>query len=269
MTRIAASAVAFLGLLAVAAGAAPATYAGTYYGRTAQNKAMSFVVSGADRVTKLALAYSLPGCDVKQTITTSAPIRGGAFTFSLNVPNNKLTISGRFGASVVTGTLTASSDCGQMRTSWRAAKGHAPAAPKPAPHKPKPPPKPAPPSPDRFDGMWDGHATLPAGLDPELVDQIDPGIGFGVNEAAFEWVEFPILVRGDGCATGGSDDKELHPAVKFRGATFSVSFAQGALKVVFSGTFDSPTRAHGTLAVTGSYEGCAGSSKLLWRATNS
>jgi hypothetical protein len=268
MARIVASAAALLGLLAVTAGAAPTTYAGTYYGRTAQGKAMSFVVSG-DRVTKLALAYSLPGCDAKQTITTSAPINGGSFTFSLSVPNNKLTITGRFGASLVTGTLSASSDCGSMRTSWRAAKGHAPAAPKPAPSKPKPAPKPAAPSADRFDGMWEGKATFPSGLDPELLDVLEPDMMIDVFDGAVETLEWPLLIKGADCSTGEFGDKEFPAAVKLKGTTFTLAFKQGGVSVKVTGTFDSATRAHGTIVQSGSFEGCAGGSTMPWRMTNS
>jgi hypothetical protein len=269
MARIAASAAAFLGLLAVAAGAAPTSYQGAYYGRTAQGKAMSFVVSAGDRVTKLVLAYSLPGCDVKQSINTSVPINGGSFTFSLNVPSNKLSITGRFGASVVTGTLGASSDCGQMRTTWRAAKGHAPAAPKPAPTKPKTPPKPAPPAPDRFDGIWEGNATLPGGLDPELTDTLESRVMISVFDGAVESLEWPLLIKGAGCSTGEFGDKEFGAPVKLKGNGFTLAFKEGGVGVKVVGTFDSLTRAHGTISQTGSFEGCSGVSTIPWRMTNS
>lgn len=268
MSRVVTLAFVTAALLVAAAGATSRAYQGTYYGRTAQGKAMSFVVSGADRVTKLTLAYSLPGCDVTQKIDTSVPIRGGAFTFSLNVPSNKLSITGRFGSSLVTGTLTASGDCGQMTTVWRAAKGAAPAPPPPAKRKPTTPPKTAAPSLDRFDGAWEGKAALPAGLDPELVDFMGAEIDLDVFDGAFEAVRFPLLIQGEGCTTGDLGDKEFTPPLKLKGAAFSLAFRQGGVKVLLTGTFDTVKRAHGTITQTGSFEGCAGTSKLTWKAAN-
>ena len=246
--------------------AATHAYQGKFRGTTAQGKPISFVVSAGDRVVSLNLAYALPGCDVKQQINTSAPIRAGSFTFSLKLPNNSVSLRGRFtSSSKAAGTLTASGDCGRASTTWKAAKGGAPApAPKP---KPKPQPKP---SPTPFEGSWDGKVTFPVGLDPDLLDYLD-AVGFllGVFGGGIESADVPFLIQGAGCATGDFVGKDFRPPVKFKGKSFSLSFTtKNGIKVALTGTFDSAKRAHGTLTTKGSFEGCTGQARMTWRASN-
>jgi hypothetical protein len=264
---LAASALPLVALLSLPAAAfgERSSYQGQFRGTTGQGKPISFVVGGGDRVVSLNLVYDLPGCEVKQQVNTSAPIRGGSFTFKLNLPNNAVSLTGRFtSSSQATGTLTASSDCGRATTTWKAARGGAapPTTPEP---KPKPKAIPTP-----FQGHWEGKVTFPAGLDPDLKDYLDPpDVMFDIFDGGIEAADFPFLIQGAGCTTGEFAAKELTPVVKVKGKAFSLTFmARSSVKVTLAGTFDSAKRAHGTLTTKGSFEGCEGESRLAWRASN-
>lgn len=261
MLRLAMTLTAAAGVLALAAAAA---YQGTFRGTTGQGLPISFVVNSDDRVVALNLKYELPGCEVKQQIKTTTPIRSSSFTFSLNTPGNTVSVRGRFSsASQASGTLIASGDCGRVSTSWRAARG-APTPSTPTKPTPKPEPKPGP-----FEGLWEGTATFPAGLDQELRDELDPMLLFEVFGSRIETADFPFLIRGAGCAAGGYVERDLRPPVTFKGKTFALSLTTKAgVKIVLSGTFDSAKRAHGTLTARGTFEGCTGEARLTWRASN-
>jgi hypothetical protein len=250
--------------------AATAAYSGTFRGTTGQGKPISFVVGGGERIVSLNLVYALPACEIEQKVTTSVPIKGGRFTFSLNLPNNAVSVSGRFtSASAAAGTLTASSDCGRASTTWKATRGAgAPTSTaKPKPAKPKKKAKPEPLT--RFEGLWEGDMTFPAGLDPDLVDFLDPLISFDVFDGAIEAADFPFLIQGAGCATGDYVEKDFRPPAKFKGNKFSFSFTTPeGIKVTLAGQFDSTKRAHGTVTTTGTFEGCEGGAELTWRASN-
>lgn len=271
MSRLKLAVACALCLSALLALPAAASYQGKFRGTTAQGKPISFVVGAGDRIVSLNLAYALPGCDAQQNVNTSVPIKGGSFTFSLNLPNNSVSVTGRFSSSSqAAGTLTASSDCGRASTTWKAAGGGAtPTASAPksgAPAKKKAKPEPTTP----FDGSWMGSVTFPGGLDPELLDSILPDLGLGVFGGGFESVDYPLLIQGAGCATGAElQAKEFSPPAKFKGKRFSISFTtKQGVEVTLAGTFDSAKRAHGTLTTKGTLKGCDGGSRLAWRASN-
>jgi hypothetical protein len=150
-----------------------------------------------------------------------------------------------------------------VSTTWKAAKGGA--APSTTP-KPKPQPRPAA---TRFEGLWEGAVTFPAGIDPDLRDELDSSLLFDVYGSTIEAADFPFLLQGADCWAGGYVERDLRPPVKFKGKTFVLSFTtKSGVKISFVGTFDSAKRAHGTLIAAGSFEGCAGTARLNWRASN-
>lgn len=281
--RLTASAVIVTGALALTLPAAATTdrtraTPGTYAGKTGQGRGISLVVSASGRITRFKLALVLPGCELTQSTTGSWPISGSSFAISLSTPDTSMTLSGRFvSSSLASGTLTATlrGACpGSISTGWRAARGGtaaAPAKPKPkAPaKKPKKPAKPAAPSTTRFDGDWEGDIAVPPGLDPDLADELDTMVDFWIDEGAMESVDIPFLVQGAGCADWDLASKDFRPPLKVKATGFTLSFTRGSGGTVsMTGTFDSATRAHGTLTTSGTVAGCAGSTQTTWQAFN-
>jgi hypothetical protein len=250
--------------------AAPPSYRGTWYGTTAQGGEVAFTVDRRNRITRLELSFAVAGegctAEVEKVIRGAvATIRRKAFRVVGETARDRFTLVGRFpSATRARGTLTASVDgprrsdgcSGRVSTTWRAKKGAGP------------------PAVDRsYDGSWSGPVTLPPGLDPALVDLLDPTISFEIGDGAVTRISVPWIIAGPGCFSILVDGLEetLEPPVRLSGRTFSVS-RDDTSDFAVEAAFDSPASASGTLVMSGSLGGfgappCTGSLEASWQAT--